>query len=134
MLAAMALWDGLLSADEQFVFDTFRRPKPLGKRPAVIIVDVNYAFVGLKPATIVESVKDYSTSCGERGWQAIGSIRRLITAAREHRVPLVYTTGLNDTRAGAHWAKRAREDEQRRVLSEAEFEHRRVGNRIVEEI
>ena len=33
----MAAWDGLLTADEQQVFDAFRRPKSLGKRPAVLV-------------------------------------------------------------------------------------------------
>src|ERR1051325_8020567 len=128
----MAAWDGLLTADEQQVFDAFRRPKSLGKRPAVLVVDVNYAFVGLEPANIVESVKDYSTSCGERGWQAIDSIQSLIESGRDRGVPIVYTTGLNATRAGAHWANRARKPESQRVLAEADLEHRRIANRIVE--
>jgi maleamate amidohydrolase len=130
----MAAWDGLLTPDEQQVFETFRRPKSLGKRPAVLVVDVNYAFVGLAPANIVDSVKDYSTSCGDRGWQAIDSIQSLIESGRERGIPIVYTTGLNATRAGAHWANRARKPESQRVLAEAEFEHRRIGNRIVEQI
>jgi len=130
----MAAWDGLLTPEEQRVFDTFRRPKELGRRPAVLVVDVNYAFVGLKPQNIVESVQDYSTSCGERGWQAIGSIQELIATARDHGIPLAYTTGINLTRAGAHWANRARDEKSNRILDEDELEHRRVGNRIVVDI
>jgi nicotinamidase-related amidase len=130
----MAAWDGLLTPDEQTVFEAFRRPKSLGKRPAVLIVDVNYAFVGLEPANIVDSVKDYSTSCGERGWQAIDSIQRLIESGRGRGVPIVYSTGLNATRAGAHWANRGRDRNSQRVLPDAELEHRRIGNRIVEQI
>jgi maleamate amidohydrolase len=134
MLRCMAIWDGLLTSDEQAVFSAFTRPKPLGKRPAVLIVDVNYAFVGLKPENIVDSVKDYRTSCGERGWRGVGYIRLLLEAAREAAVPVIYTTGLNPTRRGAHWANRARSEESVSLLSSDELEHQRMGNRIVDDI
>lgn len=130
----MAAWDGLLTAEEQLVFEAFRRPKPLGTRPAVLIVDVNYAFVGLKPANIVESVRDFRTSCGDKGWQAIAAIQTLMNVGRQCGAPIIYTTGISATRQGSHWANRARTDDTRRVLSQDELEHRRTGNRIVAEI
>jgi hypothetical protein len=34
----VAIWDGLLTPDERHVFDAFTRPRPLGKRPAVLVV------------------------------------------------------------------------------------------------
>jgi nicotinamidase-related amidase len=130
----MAIWDGLLTPDEQDVFNTFIRPKPLGKRPAVLVVDVNYAFVGLKPEAIVDSVRDYRTSCGERGWRGVASINRLLEVARPAGVPIMYTTGINATRHGAHWANRARADDSPGLLLADELEHQRIGNRIVDEI
>jgi nicotinamidase-related amidase len=130
----MAIWDGLLTPDEQHVFDTFIRPKPLGKRPAVLVVDVNYAFVGLKPEAIVDSVKDYRTSCGERGWRGVANISLLLEVARESGIPVMYTTGINSGRRGAHWANRARADDSLDLLLPDEREHRRIGNRIVDEI
>jgi nicotinamidase-related amidase len=130
----MAIWDGLLTSDEQAVFNAFIRPKPLGKRPAVLVVDVNYAFVGLEPQNIVDSVKDYRTSCGERGWRGVANIKILLETARDQRIPILYTTGLNPTRRGAHWANRARNEESLSLLTPDELEHQRIGNRIVEEI
>lgn len=130
----MAIWDGLLTPDEQDVLDAFTRPKPLGKRPAVLVVDVNYAFVGLKPEAIVDSVKDYRTSCGERGWQGVANIGLLLEVARQSGIPIMYTTGINAARRGAHWANRARADGNLDVLSPDEREHQRIGNRIVDEI
>src|SRR5690348_9319442 len=105
----MAIWDGLLTPEEQEVFSAFTRAKPLGTRPAVLVVDVNYAFVGLKPENIVDSVKDYRTSCGERGWRGVANISQLLEVGRQAGVPIIYTTGLNPTRRGAHWANRARD-------------------------
>jgi len=130
----VAIWDGLLTSEEQEVFNAFMRPKPLGRRPALLVVDVNYAFVGLKPENIVDSVKDYRTSCGERGWRGVGNIQILLEPARDAGVPIIYTTGLNPTRRGAHWANRARSPESRSVLSRDELDHQRIGNRIVDEI
>jgi nicotinamidase-related amidase len=130
----VAIWDGLLTADEQDVFNTFIRPKPLGKRPAVLVVDVNYAFVGLKPEAIVDAVKDYRTSCGERGWRGVASISRVLEVARPAGVPIIYTTGINAPRRGAHWANRARADDSLQLLLPDEREHQRIGNRIVDEI
>jgi maleamate amidohydrolase len=130
----MPIWDGLLTSDEQEVFEMFVRPKPLGRRPAVLVVDVNYAFVGLKPQNIVDSVKDYRTSCGERGWRGVANISALLEVARQSRVPIVYTTALSADRRGAHWANRARTEEDLSLLLPDDLEHRRVGNRIVDEI
>lgn len=130
----MAIWDALLTSEEQEVFNAFTRPKPLGKRPAVLVVDVNYAFVGLKPENILDSVKDYRTSCGERGWRGVANISKLLEVARPAGIPIIYTTGLNPTRRGAHWANRARTVESLSLLSADELEHQRMGNRILDEI
>ena len=134
MLCGMAIWDGLLTSDEQAVFNTFIRPKPLGKRPAVLVVDVNYAFVGLKPENIVDSVKDYRTSCGERGWRGVAYIKVLLETSRDLGIPTIYTTGLHPTRRGAHWANRARSEASLSLLTPDELEHQRLGNRIVDDI
>lgn len=134
MLCGMAIWDGLLTSDEQSVFNTFTRPKSLGKRPALLVVDVNYAFVGLKPENIVDSVKDYRTSCGERGWRGVANIKILLETSRDLGVPIIYTTGLNPTRRGAHWANRARNEDSLGLLTPDELEHQRLGNCIVDEL
>jgi nicotinamidase-related amidase len=130
----VAIWDGLLTPDEQLVFNTFVRPKPLGTRPAVLVVDVNYAFVGVRPQAIVDSVKDYRTSCGERGWRGVANISLLLEVARASGIPVMYTTGINSTRRGAHWANRARAEDSLDLLSADEREHARIGNCIVDEI
>lgn len=63
-----------------------------GNNPALIIVDVNNAFVGSRPQPIMESVEEYKTSCGDAGWAALADIRRLLCACRDRKVPVIYTT------------------------------------------
>ena len=64
-----------------------------GKRPAILIIDVNYAFCGDKREPIFEAVKTWPTACGEEAWDALPVLARVIEAAREQGVPVIYTTG-----------------------------------------
>jgi maleamate amidohydrolase len=130
----MPVWDNLLTEDERKVYEVFRQPKSLGTRPAILVIDVNYAFVGRKPEHIVESVQDYRTSCGARGWEGVGNIQKLLASGREVGVPIIYTTGTTRSRRGTSWADRAREKESQGVLTPGELEHQHIGNTIVEEI
>ncbi len=63
-----------------------------GKKPALIIVDVNNAFVGSRSKPIMESVEEYRTSCGEAGWAAMESILQLMKACRARNVPIIFST------------------------------------------
>ena len=63
-----------------------------GKRPALMIVDVSYNFVGEAPAPILESIKRWRNSCGEEGWAAVKVIRRLLDACRAKGLPVFYST------------------------------------------
>jgi nicotinamidase-related amidase len=61
-----------------------------GNKPAVLIIDVTYAFVGDKPEPISESIKRFPLSCGEVGWRAIDQIASLLPLARRKNVSLFY--------------------------------------------
>jgi nicotinamidase-related amidase len=52
-----------------------------GARPAVIVVDMTYAFVD--PSHLMAS--------GDRGWQAVKRTRELLDAARKKSAPTIYT-------------------------------------------
>jgi nicotinamidase-related amidase len=130
----MAMWNDLLTEEEQQVYEVFRQPKTLGIRPAIVVIDVNYAFVGRQPESIVASVQDYRTSCGARGWEGVANIQKLLTIGREVGMPIIYTTGTTRARRGASWAHRAREEESQGVLTPEELGHQRLGNTIVQEI
>ena len=84
-------WDAFLTERDKAVFAAggFSQRAGFGKRPAVIVVDVNYNFVGDKP----EPIKEWSHSCGEEGWDGVHAIARILAAARPKGVPVIYTTG-----------------------------------------
>lgn len=94
----MAEWDDILGKLSDRDLEVFRasgygQTAGLGSRPAVVVVDVNYAFCGHQRDSVLESQKLWRNSCGEYAWDALPHIRALIDAAHERRVPVIYTTG-----------------------------------------
>jgi nicotinamidase-related amidase len=61
-----------------------------GDRPGLLIVDAQYGFVGLD-APILDSVRVYPTSVGERAWRAVERIAELLDRARGAGVPIVFS-------------------------------------------
>ncbi len=92
---AARIWEKFLTERDRAVFAAsgYGSRQGFGKRPALLVIDVNYAFCGERPQPILESIKRWRTSCGEDSWPAIAVIRRLIDGAHDKGVPVIYTTG-----------------------------------------
>ncbi len=91
----MAIWDNVISERDKLVYEAAQlgwRGTAFGKTPAIVIVDVNYNWLGDHPEPILESIKRFPFSCGEEGWKAVSYIERLLAAAREHDIPIFYST------------------------------------------
>jgi nicotinamidase-related amidase len=90
----MPIWDDVLSETDREVFEAagWGRPAGPGKRPVLMVIDVNYNFVGDRPEPILESIKRWRFSCGERGWKGVAATRRILDEARRLRLPVIYTT------------------------------------------
>ncbi|ADB52757.1 isochorismatase family protein [Conexibacter woesei] len=86
-------WDDVLGAEDRAVFEAAGWGKDVGfgSRPVLLVVDVIYNFVGDRPEPILKSIEKWRYSCGERGWEGVRHLRRLIGAAREREIPIVYT-------------------------------------------
>jgi nicotinamidase-related amidase len=89
------IWNKFLTERDKAVFAAggFGARAGFGKRPALLIIDVNWAFCGERPEPILESIKRWRTSCGEEAWVAVKYIKSLINAARGKGLPVIYTTG-----------------------------------------
>lgn len=126
----MAIWDPFLTERDRLVFASsgYGKLAGFGKRPVVLVVDVNYNFVGDRPEPILDSVKRWRNSCGEEGWQAAERIRGLLDAARARRIPVIYSTG-NEPREDKWDAGRWGDKNSRR--GEAIPPERRIGNQII---
>jgi len=102
------VWDRYVSKRDQEVcaaagYDT---RAGFGKRPALLIIDVNYHFCGDKPEPILKSIERWPNSCGEDAWTSIKHIQQLISAARAKRLPIIYTTAAfrDDAWNAGSWA------------------------------
>jgi maleamate amidohydrolase len=94
---AEPIWNKFLTERDKefFAQKGFGARAGWGKRPALLIIDVNYAFCGDKREPIMESVKRWPTSCGEEAWDALPVLARVIDTARAQGVPVIYTTGIS---------------------------------------
>jgi nicotinamidase-related amidase len=90
------IWDAFLTERDKAVFAAsgYGARGGFGARPALLVVDVNYAFCGDKPEPILDSIKRWRNSCGEESYVAVASIARAIAAARAKGLPVIYTTGI----------------------------------------
>src|SRR6201997_4392259 len=89
------IWDEFLTERDRAVFAAggFGARAGLGRRPALLVIDVNWAFCGERPEPILQSIKRWRTSCGEEAGGALGYIKSLIEGAGNKGLPVVYTTG-----------------------------------------
>ena len=88
----MAIWDDIFTGYDREVYDQagYGERIGFGKRPALLIIDINYPSIGDKPEPVLESIKRFPQSCGEVGWKAIGHLVPLLTLAREKKIPIVH--------------------------------------------
>src|SRR5262249_51145137 len=96
------IWNQFLTERDKAVFATsgYGARQGFSKRPALIVIDVNYAFCGDKPEPILESIKRWRNCWGEDAWVALPYIRALIDKAHDKGLPVIYTTGV---RRGDLW-------------------------------
>ena len=88
----MKPWDGIISEEEQRAYRAagFGNPSGIGKRPALLIIDVQYRTVGSERRPFWEAIKEYPTACGEVGWKAVDRIVPLLAEFRRRGWPVLY--------------------------------------------
>ncbi len=109
-------WRDVIPPTDRAVYDAAGYGGHLapGGRPALIVIDVTYGFVGRERAPILRSIETYPNSCGEMGWDAVAPISRVIAAARRARAPVYFTAGVDEQ--FAQHAGRWREKHPRTLL------------------
>jgi maleamate amidohydrolase len=88
----MKPWDGIISEEEQRAYHAagFGRASGIGRRPALLIIDVQYRTIGTTPKPFWESIKEFPTSCGDVGWNAMRKIALLLAEFRRNKWPVLY--------------------------------------------
>jgi len=85
-------WDHLLSEGEKRVYTGagFGNQTAIGRRPALLIIDVQYRTAGTRSMPIDEAMREFPTSCGEVAWQAVPRIAMLLELFRRKGWPVIY--------------------------------------------
>ena len=128
------IWNQFLTDRDKAVFSAagYGARAGFGKRPALLVIDVSYAFTGDKPGEpILESIKRWRNSCGAESWDAIGHIKKLIDKAHDKQLPVIYTTGV---RRPDMWDSGGWRAKNTRSLETPKTASNRNGYDIVDEI
>lgn len=122
------VWDDVLSERDREVYRNagYGQRSGGGQRPALLVVDVTYDFVGDRPEPILDSIQKFPNSCGEEGWKGMEAIRELLDVCREAGVPIFYTKDLDErsplTRGSWTW-------KNAKAIHKSELAER-IGNEI----
>lgn len=137
MASQEPVWNRFLTDRDKAVFKAagYGARAGFGKKPALLVIDVNYNFCGDKREPILDSIKRWRNSCGEDAWDALPHIRKLIDVCRTKGVPVLYTTG---TIREDGWDRGSWGWKNARTLEDAAKplprESNRDGNDIMDEI
>jgi maleamate amidohydrolase len=69
----------------------FQGDLELGRKAALIVVDVTYGFTGSESLSLEEAIKEFPTACGPVAWEAMPRIEKLIKLFRDQQLPIVFT-------------------------------------------
>jgi nicotinamidase-related amidase len=88
----MKPWQGIVTEDEERRYDAagFGRRGAACRRPALLIIDVQYRTVGTVRRPYWDAIQEYPTACGEDGWRAVDNIVPLVAAFRSRGLPVLY--------------------------------------------
>ena len=135
---AAPVWDKYLSESDRAVFEAagFGARAGFGERPALLVVDVTYAFCGDKPEPVLDSIRRWPLSCGESAWTAMPVLKRLIDAARAKGLPVIYSSSVTrpDRWDMGSWSWKNPRNEDKAKDRSAVRESNHADNEIVEEI
>jgi maleamate amidohydrolase len=104
------IWDEVVSKEDLAIYAAagYGNRSAWGDHPALLVVDVNYNFVGDRSEPVLKSIERFPNSCGEAGWDAVGHIGRLLESARATAIPVFYTTqpAVSDATTAGAWARK----------------------------
>jgi maleamate amidohydrolase len=85
-------WTGIVPAEDERRYEAagIVQSRGIGTRPALLVIDTQYRTVGLQARPFWESIAEFSTSCGDSGWEAVRQIARLLETFRANDLPIFF--------------------------------------------
>ena len=86
-------WSDVVSAEDLAVYSRYERETYVGKRPALLAIDLYNAVYQGGARPVLEVAKEFPGSCGVYAWDAIEPTKQLFALARSRGFPVFCTTG-----------------------------------------
>lgn len=92
----------------------YGKRRGLGKKPLLMIIDPQYNYLGAdKPIT--EQLDEWPSGGGALAWKAARNIKKLVEAAREAKVPVLFTRNVQKNIAFDSFGTKADRDQSKYV-------------------
>ena len=105
-------WIDVVSQEDLELYTHYRRDLFVGKRPALLAIDLyNAAYQG-GALPVHEVAKEFPSSCGEQAWNAVEPTKQLFAMARARGFPVIYTTSEDRSEARPHLVKATNRKQQ----------------------
>lgn len=103
-------WSSLISAREREVIERGRYAvrSPLGRRPALLLIDLQPSVVGLD-MPILDQIDEYPSGVGAAAHRAVRVLAGVAAAARAAAAPVIYTRLVTRDGIGVHGERIDRE-------------------------
>lgn len=92
-------WRDIVSEEMLAIYEAYVRELHVGKRPALLAIDLYNCVFPPAPLPVVQALKDYPKTCGEYAWQAIEPLRELFALVRSKGIPVFHTTHANRSKS-----------------------------------
>ncbi len=111
-------WADIMDEETLAIYSAYQRELHVGPNPAVLMIDVYQASYDGGQQRVIDVIKAHPSSCGERAWAMVEPAKKLLAAAREAGLPVIYSTG--DERSQAERERPT----NRQVMTETEDAYR----------
>lgn len=116
LMSRKRIWDDILTDIDKEVVKRggYGKNRGLGQKPILVIIDVQNNYVGdNKP--IIEQIDKWPSGSGEAAWRAINNIEKIITAAREKNISILYTRNVQKNIIFDSFSSKTNRDQSRYV-------------------
>ena len=88
----MPIWDNVVPESEREIYQKagFGKAPNWHGKPALVIIDALWSFIGHHPVEVLEAINEYPTACGKPGLDALGKIAQALNFFRSRGLPVIY--------------------------------------------